>query len=438
MLRFVLLAPFLLALGGCFSWLGFGGDSSVPPSERQLSSATQALLAIKGMRKESPIFIRIFKEESELEIWKWKDGRFRLFRTYPICAWSGGLGPKVQKGDRQAPEGFYTVSRRQMNPRSLYHLAFNIGFPNAYDSSNGHSGSALMVHGDCRSAGCYAMTDAYIEDIYILAREAFAGGQTRFHVHAMPFRMTARNMQRHRNSPWYPFWRKMKEGYDFFQATGKLPVVKVCSKQYMVNVSFGGHDPSPTEPCPAYAKLDPSSIRSIDGVPQSVLANLSGKAGHGSYPATQTKPVVAASFQTPPATSHAAAADGADTSASPVVSRVARRPAAVASMRTPEAPAVPAYDVPEPYAPEPQTAQMQATASPARPVNYNAPVTYAPTVAPAPTYTAAAVGPAPSYTPPAAPAVHVDQPDPNALQKLNRSGKGGKLSVSNVQATEGQ
>ncbi len=267
--RFALLAPFLLFLGGCFNFgfLGFGGDDGVAPSERQLSSATQALLAVKGMRQESPIFVRIFKEKSELEVWKLKDGHFQHFRTYPICAWSGGLGPKIQAGDRQSPEGFYTVSRGQMNPRSLYHLAFNIGFPNAYDSANGHSGSALMVHGDCKSVGCYAMTDAYIEEIYILAREAFGGGQTKFHVQALPFRMTVSNMQRHRDSPWYSFWLKLKEGYDAFEATGKPPIVKVCSKQYMVNVSFAGSDPAPTEMCPSYSRIDLASTHGIDGVP---------------------------------------------------------------------------------------------------------------------------------------------------------------------------
>ena len=297
-LRFALLAPILLALGGCFSFFGFGGDSSVPPAERQLSSSTQALLTIKGMKQESPIFVRIFKEESELEVWKFKDGRFQHFRTYPICAWSGGLGPKVQQGDRQAPEGFYTVGRGQMNPRSLYHLAFNIGFPNAYNSANGHTGSALMVHGDCKSVGCYAMTNSYIEEIYILAREAFAAGQTRFHVQALPFHMTASNMQRHRDSPWYHFWMRLKEGYDSFEATGRPPVVKVCSKQYMVNVSFDGQEPGPSEACPSYAKLDPASIQTIDGVPPTLVAGLGGMGEAISRPAAQHQPVMAASFQT--------------------------------------------------------------------------------------------------------------------------------------------
>ena len=412
-LRFALLAPILLALGGCFSFFGFGGDSSVPPAERQLSSSTQALLTIKGMKQESPIFVRIFKEESELEIWKFKDGRFQHFRTYPICAWSGGLGPKVQQGDRQAPEGFYTVGRGQMNPRSLYHLAFNIGFPNAYDSANGHSGSALMVHGDCKSVGCYAMTDSYIEEIYILAREAFAAGQTRFHVQALPFHLTASNMQRHRDSPWYGFWTRLKEGYDSFEATGRPPIVKVCSKQYMVNVNFAGQEPGASEACPAYAKLDPASIQTIDGVPPTLVAGLGGKGEAISRPAApQHQPVMAASFQTATSSSQAASAPTVDMSASPVISRAMPRPAAIAVAQPPKAPAVPVYTAPEPtYAAAPQTAQARAAASVAQPVNYQAPS------APAPTY-------APSY---AASAVQLEQPDPNALQKLNRSGKGGKL-----------
>ncbi len=386
----------------------------MPPAERQLSASTQALLAIKGMKQESPIFVRIFKEESEFEVWKWKDGRFQYFRTYPICAWSGGLGPKVQAGDRQAPEGFYTVSRGQMNPHSLYHLAFNIGFPNAYDQANGHSGSALMVHGDCKSAGCYAMTDAYIEEIYILAREAFNAGQTKFHVHALPFHMTASNMERHRDSPWYHFWLKLKEGHDAFEATGKPPIVKVCSKQYLVNVSFPGQasDPGPSEPCPTYAKIDPATMQTIDGVPPAVVASLS-KAETG-RPAQQSAPVMAASYQSAPSGSQPAPV----VDASPVISRPATKPAAIATAQTPKAPASPVYSASDTYiAP---TAQARASASAAQPVNYQtgsgltAPATAAPQA-----FTAATVP--------------TDQVDPNALQKLNRTGKGGKLPGSGDQ-----
>src|SRR4029079_2106888 len=178
------------ALAGCGEF--------APSYMKPLSPQTRALLAQKGMKEDAPVLLRIFKAESELEVWKAKDdGRFYLFKTYPICSYSGGLGPKVSQGDRQAPEGFYLVSQDQMNPRSKYHLSFNVGFPNAYDRAYGRTGQDIMVHGDCTSAGCYAMTDAVVEEIFILAREALQGGQPAFQIQAFPFRMTAANMAAH-------------------------------------------------------------------------------------------------------------------------------------------------------------------------------------------------------------------------------------------------
>jgi len=406
-LRFALLAPVLLGLGGCLSFLGFGGsggaEDAVAPAERQLPASTQAMLAVKGMRQDSPIFIRIFKEESELEVWKYKDGRFQYFKAYAICAWSGGLGPKVQQGDRQAPEGFYTISRGQMNPHSLYHLAFNIGFPNAYDRSNGHTGSALMIHGNCKSAGCYAMTDAYIEEIYILAREAFNAGQTRIHVQALPFRMTAENMARHRDSPWFNFWVSLKEGYDAFEATGKPPIVKVCSRQYLVNVSFPGQggDPDPESTCPKYSKIDLVHMPGLDGVPPTVLANLS-KAPVA--PAQTPAPAVMTASMTPvPEAAVASPAAAVDMSASPVITRQAPKPL-IASL-PPKAPASPVYEDAERVAPQ-QTAQAAGTA--AQPVSFQ-------------------VGGAFTTSAQAAPSANGAPADPTTLQQLNRSGKGGLL-----------
>jgi murein L,D-transpeptidase YafK len=233
----------------------------IPPYLKPLSSDTMMLLGKKGMRSDEPIFVRIFKEESELEVWKQRDdGRFYHFKTYPICNWSGDLGPKTRQGDYQAPEGFYRVSREQMNPNSQFHLAFNIGYPNAYDRSLGRTGEFLMVHGKCKSAGCYAMTDGLIEEIYALSREAFIGGQEAFEVHAFPFRMTAENMARHKDSEHYKFWLTLKEGYDYFELTHKTPTVAVCERRYLVNVQWrspqaGGIDPQGL--CPAYERMRP-------------------------------------------------------------------------------------------------------------------------------------------------------------------------------------
>jgi len=213
------------------------------------------LLGKKGMKPEAPIFVRIFKEESELEVWKQRDdGRFHHFKTYPICTWSGELGPKLAQGDKQAPEGFYTVSQTQMNPNSSFHLAFNLGYPNAFDRAHGRTGSALMVHGKCTSAGCYAMTDALMEEIYALAREQFDAGHESFRVHAFPFRMTDANMARHKGAKWYDFWRTLKEGYDHFEATRQPPPVTVCQRRYHVNaqpIQNVAMRVDPAGPCPA-------------------------------------------------------------------------------------------------------------------------------------------------------------------------------------------
>src|SRR4029077_679994 len=123
----------------------------------------------------------------------------------------------------------------QMNPKSKYYLAFNIGYPNAFDRAWGRTGAELMVHGDCSSRGCYAMTDEQIGEIYALGRESFFGGQRAFQVQAYPFRMTSANMAKHRNNPNMPFWRMIKQGYDAFEVTKLEPKVDFCEKRYVFN-----------------------------------------------------------------------------------------------------------------------------------------------------------------------------------------------------------
>jgi murein L,D-transpeptidase YafK len=217
-----------------------------------LSDRMLAELEAKNMEKQSPILVRIFKEEAELEVWKQdKTGLFALLRTYPICRWSGQLGPKVKQGDRQAPEGFYTITPGLMNPNSNNYLAINTGFPNAYERANGRTGAFLMIHGDCSSSGCYAMTDEQIAEIYALAREAFFGGQKSFQLEAFPFRMTPLNMARHRNSPHMAFWKMLKQGYDHFEVTHREPKVDVCEKRYVFDAESTAQF-SPAERCPAY------------------------------------------------------------------------------------------------------------------------------------------------------------------------------------------
>ncbi|MEZ5785994.1 MAG: murein L,D-transpeptidase family protein [Xanthobacteraceae bacterium] len=226
-----------VALAGCQT----NDLAQIPGRAMQpLPRETVALIEKKGMAVESPILVRIYKEESELEVWKQdRTGRFALLKTYPICRWSGALGPKKKQGDRQAPEGFYTITPGQMNPKSSYYLAFNLGFPNAYDRSHGYSGAFLMVHGDCSSSGCYSMSDEQMAEIYALGREAFLGGQKSFQVQALPFRMTALNLAKHRDNPNMAFWRMLKEGTDQFEVTRLEPRVDACGGAYVFGRTEG-------------------------------------------------------------------------------------------------------------------------------------------------------------------------------------------------------
>jgi murein L,D-transpeptidase YafK len=190
-------------------------------------------LAALGVAMGDPVYIRIFKLESELELWVEKDGRFVHFATYPICFWSGRLGPKIKEGDRQAPEGFYTVDSEWLNPNSVMHRSFNLGFPNLYDQAHGRTGSFLMVHGGCASVGCYAVTHPVVDEIWRLVTAALDKGQPRFAVHAFPFRMTDREVTLRRGSKWESFWAELKQGYDLFERSHVPPVVSVCNGHYL-------------------------------------------------------------------------------------------------------------------------------------------------------------------------------------------------------------
>ena len=187
-----------------------------------------------GLTNGSPVFIRIFKEPAKLELWMEKGPKYRLLRTYDICKFSGGFGPKLKEGDGQAPEGCYTVTARQMNPNSSYHLSFNLGFPNEFDRHHRRTGSALMVHGKCASIGCYAMGDEAIEEIWTLCVRALEKGQRSFQVHCFPFPLTASNLKRNEANAWIEFWKELEPVYLMFEKTRVPPRVIVREGKYEV------------------------------------------------------------------------------------------------------------------------------------------------------------------------------------------------------------
>jgi murein L,D-transpeptidase YafK len=240
----------LIAIAGCQG--NTGVEDIFPKAEKPLPADIVKTMETKGMTAASPIMLRIFKQENVVEVWKATNtGRYDLLKEYEICKWSGKLGPKFAEGDRQAPEGFYTINPWQMNPNSDYYLAFNLGFPNAFDRAHGRTGTHLMVHGACSSAGCYSMTDERIAEIFALARDAFKGGQKSFQVQAYPFRMTAANMAEYQNDQHFDFWKMLKEGYDHFEITRAPPKVDVCDKRYVFNrIPDGDKGFKPQDACP--------------------------------------------------------------------------------------------------------------------------------------------------------------------------------------------
>jgi murein L,D-transpeptidase YafK len=243
-LAFVVVAGGVLAACGDMSTSSMRGAVPIP-------AKLLAEMKGKGMTRSSPILVRVYKQESELEIWKkTSSGHFALLKTYPVCRWSGQLGPKNNEGDRQVPEGFYSISAGQLNPSSNYYLSFDVGYPNAYDRQFGRSGGDIMVHGSCSSRGCFAMTDQEMGEIYAVAREALQAGQGSFQLQSYPFRMTAQNLARNRRNPNIGFWKDLKKGSDNFEVTKQPVEVASCGNHYVFN-GQGGESCRVTLPDPS-------------------------------------------------------------------------------------------------------------------------------------------------------------------------------------------
>ena len=232
------LAAAAFGLAGCEEGADYASNGrSLAPIPQQ----TVALMDAMGTTASSPMIFRAYKKEAEFEVWKQKsDGSYALLKTYPMCRWSGQLGPKKREGDRQVPEGFYAITPGQMNPNSNYYLSFNVGYPNAYDRAWDRGGGNIMVHGICSSAGCFSMTDAQISEIYALAREAFNAGQREIQFQSYPFRMTSENLAKFRVDPNIAFWKELKNGYDHFEVTKAEVPVTVCNRHYVFGAKADG------------------------------------------------------------------------------------------------------------------------------------------------------------------------------------------------------
>lgn len=225
----------------CLTFSAFGQEpASSARSKKAITENTlplQTELAAKNMQLGDPVYLRIFKQTNELELWVKPENssEFKLFKTYEICYYSGELGPKTKQGDGQSPEGFYFINAGRFNPWSSFHLSLNMGYPNTYDRAKSYTGDYLMIHGSCVSIGCYAMTDSGIEEIYTLANKAIENGQNFFRVHAFPFRMTDKVMIQYADHKWIGFWQNLKTGYDWFEEKKTPPNVQAKSGLYTFN-----------------------------------------------------------------------------------------------------------------------------------------------------------------------------------------------------------
>jgi murein L,D-transpeptidase YafK len=164
------------------------------------------------------------KQEKIIEVYARKSNseKYSLLVTYPICASSGKPGPKRKEGDLQVPEGFYYINH--FNPESNFHLSLGINYPNKNDrkkSTATNPGGSIYIHGNCVTIGCLPITDAKIEELYLLALYAADAGQKQIPVYIFPFRMNETNMVTYRNKyasnkQLLDFWANLKTGYQLF------------------------------------------------------------------------------------------------------------------------------------------------------------------------------------------------------------------------------
>lgn len=227
-----------VALGACVGGVIYQTKQTerVREVRGRIEPSLKQELITAGFALGDPAYIRIFKEERELELWlKPRDStHFKLWKTWPIVAMSGKLGPKLKEGDQQAPEGIYTVNAKSMNPQSDYHLSFNIGYPNEFDKALGRTGSFIMVHGKNMSIGCLAMSNPVIEPIYLVVEDALGHGQPSVPIHLFPFRMTDERMAQAEaeQSPWLAFWKNLREGYTRFEQAQIPPTARAAGDHY--------------------------------------------------------------------------------------------------------------------------------------------------------------------------------------------------------------
>ncbi|MBM3411978.1 MAG: hypothetical protein FJY19_01140 [Bacteroidetes bacterium] len=213
--------------------------------QRKLDTLKKQFVAKKLKWPVAQIYIRSFKYDSHLEVWvkQTNESVFSLFKTYPVCALGGSLGPKRVQGDYQVPEGFYYIN--EFNPFSNYYLSLGLNYPNASDrmlSDSSKPGGDIYIHGSCVTVGCIPITDQQIDELYILATFARDAGQDFIPVHIFPCRFDVPKSKAYldeltKDDPvLFRFSEKLADAYFYFEKNKKLPIVMIAEDgQYYIN-----------------------------------------------------------------------------------------------------------------------------------------------------------------------------------------------------------
>ncbi len=207
-------------------------ERSQAPVVAARESLLAAEFAAKDLKLGSPVFIRIYKNTSRMELWVQQGARYALFKTYGICRWAGGLGPKMHEGDNQSPEGLYHISSEDLIVNPRWHRAMNINYPNRFDVMNGRGGSGILIHGKCASVGCFAIQDANVEEVYDAVRAALHNGQARIPVLALPFSFAKYAPAVEDTAKMNDFWSDLRRADILFDRDRLPPTAYVCDGRY--------------------------------------------------------------------------------------------------------------------------------------------------------------------------------------------------------------
>ena len=196
------------------------GKRRVALARKNKLAVVKKLMTDAGLKwPPRQVLLRAYKHEKMMEVWASdrRKGPLKRLANYAICSLSGGPGPKLREGDGQVPEGFYYLNF--YHSRSTFFLAMRVNYPNRRDRKLKRTGSAIMIHGNCVSIGCLAMSDERIQELWLITTAARRRGKLA--VHIFPTCELARAIKAAKDPSLAAFWTNLKQGMDLFDKDRK-------------------------------------------------------------------------------------------------------------------------------------------------------------------------------------------------------------------------